>query len=387
MRQNPFGGRCTMITGQRGVGKTTCIIQHLVDQHPNYESSGKCLYLPADHFVVAQKPLYEIATDFSNGGGELLCLDEAHKNPTWSRDLKSIIDTLPMLQVLASGSSMLQLQRGSHDLSRRVLVKKLEGLSFREYLSIRHGQQLEPLTLSGIVEGHEVEAPRIVEALRGNGLHVLKEFREYLAWGYYPFFLQYTDKRSFLIALEQSIHAVIESDLPAIYPAMTGASIARIKRLLSALAGNVPYTPDLNKLRELLGIGDDRTLKDYIQCLQDAGLIMTISKSGKALRSMEKPDRIYLGDPNIAYALTATGEPDLGSLRETFFCRILSSSHHITSGAKADFLLDDDITIEVGGKNKGADQITGTKKAYLALDELPIGSGRRIPLWLFGFLY
>ncbi len=376
-----------MITGQRGVGKTTCIIQHLVDQHPNYESSGKCLYLPADHFVVAQKPLYEIATDFSNGGGELLCLDEAHKNPTWSRDLKSIIDTLPMLQVLASGSSMLQLQRGSHDLSRRVLVKKLEGLSFREYLSIRHGQQLEPLTLSGIVEGHEVDAPRIVEALRGNGLHVLKEFREYLAWGYYPFFLQYTDKRSFLIALEQSIHAVIESDLPAIYPAMTGASIARIKRLLSALAGNVPYTPDLNKLRELLGIGDDRTLKDYIQCLQDAGLIMTISKSGKALRSMEKPDRIYLGDPNIAYALTATGEPDLGSLRETFFCRILSSSHHITSGAKADFLLDDDITIEVGGKNKGADQITGTKKAYLALDELPIGSGRRIPLWLFGFLY
>ena len=387
MRQNPFGGRCTMITGQRGVGKTTCIIQHLVDQHPNYESSGKCLYLPADHFVVAQKPLYEIATDFSNGGGELLCLDEAHKNPTWSRDLKSIIDTLPMLQVLASGSSMLQLQRGSHDLSRRVLVKKLEGLSFREYLAIRHGQQLEPLTLSGIVEGHEVEAPRIVEALRGNGLHVLKEFREYLAWGYYPFFLQYTDKRSFLIALEQSIHAVIESDLPAIYPAMTGASIARIKRLLSALAGNVPYTPDLNKLRKLLGIGDDRTLKDYIQCLQDAGLIMTISKSGKALRSMEKPDRIYLGDPNIAYALTATGEPDLGSLRETFFCRILSSSHHITSGAKADFLLDDDITIEVGGKNKGADQITGTKKAYLALDELPIGSGRRIPLWLFGFLY
>ena len=358
-----------------------------MDQHPNYESSGKCLYLPADHFVVAQKPLYEIATDFSNGGGELLCLDEAHKNPTWSRDLKSIIDTLPMLQVLASGSSMLQLQRGSHDLSRRVLVKKLEGLSFREYLSIRHGQQLEPLTLSGIVEGHEVDAPRIVEALRGNGLHVLKEFREYLAWGYYPFFLQYTDKRSFLIALEQSIHAVIESDLPAIYPAMTGASIARIKRLLSALAGNVPYTPDLNKLRELLGIGDDRTLKDYIQCLQDAGLIMTIPKSGKALRSMEKPDRIYLGDPNIAYALTATGEPDLGSLRETFFCRILSSSHHITSGAKADFLLDDDITIEVGGKNKGADQITGTKKAYLALDELPIGSGRRIPLWLFGFLY
>jgi predicted AAA+ superfamily ATPase len=165
-----------MITGQRGVGKTTCIIQHLVDQHPDYASSQKCLYLPADHFVVAQKPLYEIAADFSNGGGELLCLDEAHKNPSWSRDLKSIIDTLPTLRVIASGSSMLQLQRGSHDLSRRVLVKRFEGLSFREYLAIRHGQQLDQLTLAEIIESHEVEAPRIVEELRGKGLHVLTEF-------------------------------------------------------------------------------------------------------------------------------------------------------------------------------------------------------------------
>jgi len=376
-----------MITGQRGVGKTTCLVQHLVDTYPDYASSLRCLYLPADHFVVAQKPLYEIATDFCNGGGELLCLDEAHKNPTWSRDLKSIIDTLPTLKVVASGSSMLQLQRGSHDLSRRVLVKRLEGLSFREYLAIRHGHELNTLTLSGILGCHETESLRIVEELRARGLHVLAEFREYLAWGYYPFFLQFADKKSFQIALEQSIHAVIESDLPAIYPAMTGNSIARIKRLLSALAANVPFTPDLNKLRGLLSIGDDRTLKDYMQCLQDAGLIMAVSKQGRALRSMEKPDRIYLGDPNIAHALAATGEPDLGSLRETFFCRMLSSLHHVASGEKADFLVDGELTVEVGGRNKGHGQIIGKEKACLALDDLPVGSGHRIPLWLFGFLY
>jgi predicted AAA+ superfamily ATPase len=387
MGRDPFGNRCTMITGQRGVGKTTCLVQHMVDCYPDYASSLKCLYLPADHFVVAQKPLYEIATDFCNGGGELLCLDEAHKNPNWSRDLKSMIDTLPSLRVVASGSSMLQLQKGSHDLSRRVLINRLEGLSFREYLAIRHGHHLAPLSLSEIIDGHEFQAPRIVEELQAKGLYVLAEFRDYLAWGYYPFFLQFADKKSFHIALEQSIHAVIESDLPAIHSAMTGNSIARIKRLLSALAANVPFTPDLNKLRGLLGIGDDRTLKDYLQCLQDAGLIMAISKSGKALRSMEKPDRIYLGDPNIAHALSATSEPDPGSLRETFFCRLVSSAHQAVSGEKADFLVDGNLTVEVGGKNKGHEQIIGKENACLALDDLPVGSGNRIPLWLFGFLY
>jgi uncharacterized protein len=387
MGRNPFGNRCTMITGQRGVGKTTCLVQHIVDCYPDYSYSLRCLYLPADHFVVAQQPLYEIATDFCNGGGELLCLDEAHKNLNWSRDLKSIIDSLPSLRVVASGSSMLQLQKGSHDLSRRVLINRLEGLSFREYLAIRRGQHLAPLVLSEIVEDHEVHAARIVEELLAQGLHVLAEFRDYLAWGYYPFFLQFPDKKSFHIALEQSIHAVIEGDLPAIHPAMTGNSIARIKRLLSALAANVPFTPDLNKLRGLLGIGDDRTLKDYLQCLQDAGLIMAISKSGKALRSMEKPDRIYLGDPNIAHALSATSEPDPGALRETFLCRMVSSAHHVSSGEKADFLIDGSLTVEVGGKNKGHGQILGKELACLALDDLPVGSGNRIPLWLFGFLY
>jgi predicted AAA+ superfamily ATPase len=387
MGQDPFASRCTLLTGQRGVGKTTCLVQHLVDRCPDFLTSKRCLYLPVDHFVVAQKPVFEIATDFVNGGGELLCLDEVHKSPTWSRDLKSILDTLPSLKVVASGSSMLQLHKGSHDLSRRVLVQRLEGLSFREYLAIRHGVRLNPLALGQILTSHELEAPRIVEELRKGKLHVLAEFRDYLCHGFYPFFLQFGDRKSFLIALEQSIHAVIEGDLPSIHPAMTGNSVARIKRLLSALAANVPYTPDLIKLRGLLGIADDRTLKDYLQCLQEAGLVMAISKPGKALRSMEKPDRIYLGDPNIAHALAATGEPDLGSLRETFFCRMVSSRHGVASGGRADFLVDGKITIEVGGKNKGQEQLAGKPNAYLALDDLPVGSMQRIPLWLFGFLY
>jgi predicted AAA+ superfamily ATPase len=387
MGQDPFSSRCTMITGQRGVGKTTCLIQHLAASYPDYDSSRRCLYLPVDHFVVSQSALYDIAVEFANGGGELLCLDEIHKNPTWSRDLKSLVDTLSGIRIVASGSSMLQLHRGSHDLSRRVLVKRLEGLSFREYLAIRHGVEMKPLGLEQVFECHEGEAARIVEELMAGGLHVLAEFRDYLAWGFYPFFLQFGDKKSFHLALEQSIHAVIEGDLPALHPELTGNSIARIKRLLSALAANVPFTPDLKKLRTLLGVADDRTLKDYLQCLQEAGLVMAISKSGKALRSMEKPDRIYLGDSNIAHALAASGEPDEGSLRETFFCRMLLANHSVKSGGRADFLVEEKFFVEVGGRNKGHEQILGHKHAYLALDGITVGSTQRVPLWLFGFLY
>ena len=387
MGRAPFGGQCTIITGQRGVGKSTCLVQHLVDKHSDYAISRRCLYLPVDHFVVAQRPLYEIAADFANEGGTLLCLDEVHKDPSWSRDLKSILDTFPDLQVVASGSSMLQLQRGSHDLSRRVVVRQLEGLSFREYLGICHGIVFDQLNLSSIICDHEVEAPQIVEMLRKKDLHVLAEFRNYLTCGYYPYFLQYQDKEAFHVALEQSMHAVLESDLPALHQSMTGSSIARIKRLLAALAANVPYTPDLIKLRGLLGIGDDRTLKEYLHCLQDAGLIMAIPRKGGELRSMEKPDRIYLGDPNISHALAATGQPDIGSLRETFFGRMLNSAHRVTAGERADFIVDMKLNFEIGGKNKGTEQIAGSGNSYLALDELPFGSGRRIPLWLFGFLY
>jgi predicted AAA+ superfamily ATPase len=196
MAQDSFASRCTMLTGQRGVGKTTCLVQHLVDQYPDYLSSRRCLYLPVDHFVVAQRAIYDIATDFANGGGELLCLDEVHKCPTWSRDLKSIIDTLPGLRVVASGSSMLQLHIGSHDLSRRILVQRLEGISFREYLAIRHGLEFDVLTLEQILADHEEVAPRIVEKMRKSALYILAEFQEYLACGYYPFFLQFNDKKS-----------------------------------------------------------------------------------------------------------------------------------------------------------------------------------------------
>lgn len=382
-----FSGRGTIVTGARGVGKTTCLVQHLVDGYPDYAHSRQCLYLPADHFVVAQMPLYEIAGEFAQTGGQLLCLDEVHKVPTWSRDLKSILDTFPQLRVAASGSSMLHLQHGTHDLSRRMAVHRLAGLSFREFLAIRRGVVFPALDLDALTAHHEREAAAIVARLEAASLQVLAEFRDYLACGYYPYFLEYPDRAVFHAVLEQSMHAALESDLPALHPALTGNSVARLKRLLAAVAAHVPFTPDLVKLRALCEVGDDRTLKEYLRNLEDAGLIMAVHRAGGRVRSMEKPDKLYLGDPNQCYALAASGNPDAGSVRETFFCRMLLTAHRVQSSGKGDFLVDERRTFEVGGKSKGFSQIAGLPSAWLAVDGIPAGAGTRVPLWLFGFLY
>ena len=387
MEQQPFSARCTILTGQRGVGKTTCLIQHLLEIDSDYETSRSSLYLPVDHFLVGRSSLYEIASDFSNQGGKLLCLDEVHKYLSWSRDLKSIIDTFPQLKIVASGSSMLHLHRGTHDLSRRALLIKLEGLSFREFLELRWNMKLPVLSLETILEKHEKKAPALGKAVEAQGSTIIGEFHRYLESGFYPYSKEYRDLKSFQATLEQSMHTAIESDLTALHPNLTGTSVARIKRLLSAIAEAVPYTPDLTQLRKLLHVSDDRTLKDYLQYLEDAGLIMMIHRSGKKFRSLEKPDKIYLGDPNQNMALASYDHADRGTLRETFFCRALLAKHSVAVAERGDFLIDEETVIEVGGSSKGSHQITGIPKAFLALDNLPVGVGKRVPLWLFGFLY
>jgi predicted AAA+ superfamily ATPase len=379
--------RCALILGQRGVGKTTCLVQHLVRRHPAYASARECLYLPVDHFVVAQTPLYEIARDFAQQGGKLLCLDEIHKQPDWARNLKSIHDTFPDLRVLASGSSMLQLHRGSHDLSRRAIVGRLSGLSFREYLELRLDLTLPVLTLERVLREHETLALAMVQQLAAKDAKVLGLFHDYLQVGFYPYCGEYADRNLFRLTLEQNVHTAIESDLTALHPHLSGSSVARIKRLLAVIAAAVPFTPDLAKLRRLLEIADDRTLKIYLQRLEEAGLIMTIGRAAGGLRAMAKPEKIFLGDPNQIHALCTPGQASSGNVRETFFCRMLREVGPIHAAERGDFVVGPGVVIEVGGRSKSARQIRGQAAAFLALDDIETGAGCRIPLWLFGCLY
>lgn len=383
----PFRSRGSILAGQRGVGKTTVVVQHLVATYPDYPTSRACLYLPADHFMVAQTPLYEIARAFADYGGKLLCIDEIHKQPDWARSLKSILDTFPELTVVASGSSLLQLHRGSHDLSRRVLLHRLTGLSFREYLELRTGLQFPVVTFAQVLTEHETVTNATVSRLKQKDLKILSLFREYLQHGFYPYFQEYPDYDLFRMTLEQNVHTAIESDLAALHPTLTGASIARIKRLLAVVAASVPFTPDLVRLRQLLEVTDDRTLKGYLQHLEDAGLVMALARSAGGLQALEKPAKIYLGDPNQVQALCTAAQANPGNLRETFFCRMLSTTNSLHAAVSGDFVVDKETVVEVGGRAKTPRQIRGQTAAYLALDDLEAGAGKRLPLWLFGFLY
>jgi len=387
LKTTPLKSRFSIIIGQRGIGKTTAMIQHILSYAKNDIFSNRILYIQADHFLVGKLSLYEIAEQFYNHGGELICFDEIHKYPNWSGELKSIHDTFPKLIITASGSSALEISRGSHDLSRRAVVYRMFGMSFREFAELSLDISLEALTLEAIITDHQKLAGRIISAVEGRKKKVLALFTEYLECGYYPYFRDYKDKALFALTLEQNIHTTLESDLIAIYPSLSGNSVKKLKKLLSIIAASVPFTPDMKKLKTLLDIGDERTLKTYLKYLEDAGIILTVSRAGKAMKGLEKPEKIYLNNTNLIHAIKGHETADTGNQRETFFLNMLHNLHKVSVPAAGDFLINDKYTFEVGGKNKSFSQIKDMKSSFLALDDIETGIGNKIPLWLFGFLY
>jgi len=383
---NPLTSRFSIIVGQRGVGKTTVLIQQLME-HNNDRTSERILYLPVDHFLVGRSTLYEITDEFVKMGGELICFDEIHKYSAWSQELKSICETFTDLKIIASGSSALEITKGSHDLSRRALVYRMNGLSFREFIALKVGIHLDRIQLPTLLADHNRMADVIISSLDAAGEKVLALFNDYLQRGFYPYFLEFSDIGQFQMTLEQGIHTTLESDLPAIHQALNGSSISRIKRLLAIIANMVPFTPNMKNLKGLLDITDERTLKNYLKYLEDAGVIMTISKSDRGLKELEKPDKIYLNNPNLCHALSGGKDPNIGAIRETFVLSMLRTAHRVTAPSQGDLLIDGSITIEVGGKGKNRKQLKGIDNSWFALDDIEIGSGKRVPLWLFGFLY
>ncbi len=387
LKTNALKSRFSIIVGQRGVGKTTAIIQHILFSYKNDIFTNKALYIQADHFLVGGHSLYEIAERFYNLGGEMICFDEIHKYRNWSTELKSIYDTFPKLTIVSSGSSALEIYRGSSDLSRRAVVYRMFGMSFREFLELELGIELKIAGLEEIVRNHQRVADSIVMAVEKKGKRILALFKSYREYGYYPYFKEYKNKDIFYLTLEQNIHTTLESDLIAIYPSLSGNSINKIKKLLAIIASSVPFTPDLKNLKTALEVGDERTLKTYLKHLEDAGVIQTVSKSGRGLRELEKPEKIYLNNPNLIHAISSRLPVEAGNLRETFFLNLTGALHKVSSPSQGDFLVDGRYIFEVGGKSKGFSQISGVRNSFLAVDDIEIGIGNKIPLWIFGFLY
>lgn len=383
---NHCKNRMSIFIGSRGIGKTTLLLQYVWEKNKKNLDNTNAVYIQVDHFHISKYSIYEMAEQLSNHGTTLLCLDEIHKYPNWSQELKSIYDSFPDLHVIASGSAALEISKGSHDLSRRAIVYRMNEVSFREYLEMTLDIKLPKIGLKEVLKNSTSSVIDILNKVEEKNKKILSLFTTYLKVGNYPYFNEIKNQDLFHETLEQQIHTVIESDILSIHSNLSGAIANKIKLLLKVLAESVPFTPNLKRLKESLGIADERTLKFYLKLLEDAGLIRTLTKSGIGLKQLEFPEKIYLANPNLTFALKRIS-PNIGSLRETFMMMSLRNQGPVFLPKEGDFKLEDGVILEVGGKNKSFKQIKESQKSYLALDDIEVGEERKIPLWRFGFLY
>lgn len=386
IRTENLSHRLSVIIGQRGVGKTTTLVQSLLDYVEGDLHDPRILYVQADHFQLGLTSLYAITEQFQAYGGQYIAIDEIHKYPDWSKELKSIYDTFPHLKILASGSSALEIHRGTHDLTRRAIVYHLFGLSFREYLELTQNIDFDSYSIDELCLEHEKISRKITKILDEKNIKILPLFEKYLTSGYFPYFHEIKDEALYMLTLEQNLHTTIDSDLATIYPHLTTASLHKIKKLLIYIAKSVPFTPNWQKIMTVLEIGDNRTLKSYFSHLEDACLIRSLSKATEKFSLLESPDKVFLNNSNQLFAISS-GSPESGTVRETFFLSMIAVRHQVDLPSHADFLVDDKYLFEIGGKNKSKHQLNQSEKGYLVCDNLEHGSGIKIPLWLFGFLY
>lgn len=371
-KELPWDSRLIGLKGARGVGKTTLLLQHLRLNKLYYPQS---LYLSMDDLFFTQNTLVDTAVYFRKNGGKILVLDEVHKYATWSQEIKILYDRYPDLQIIFTGSSIIDISKQEGDLSRRALMFTLQGMSYREYLLAKYEMELPVLSLAEILANDfRHKFPKDFLPLR--------YFGEYLEKGYYPFTL--TESSHYRQKLRQLCRQVVEYDMAE----MKGFDIRHAKKmatLLYIIAQQVPFTPNLTKLAEKSGIHRN-SVNNYLYFLEEAQLIKLLQAPGISVSLLQKPEKIFLENCNIAYAL-AEKRPEIGSMRETFFCNQLKISHQVQAAPQSDFLVDQSYTFEIGGKNKRRNQIEGIENAFLVSDDLEWGYHGNIPLWIFGMMY
>ena len=357
-----------VIMGARGVGKTTMVLQRILLTDAKKES----LYVSADNTFFAGNTLYDIATKFAQEGGKVLYIDEVHKYQDWSKEVKMMYDFLPDLKVVITGSSILELIRGTDaDLSRRAIRYKLEGLSFREYLNFSLDLNIPTYTLEEILDG-KVELPAEVK-------YPLAHFKEYLSKGYFPFFKQ----DDYYQRLENVINQTMEVDIPA-YAKMNVSTARKLKQLLYVISRSVPFKPNFTEIGRAIS-SDRGTVADHMVYMEKSTLIRQLNFAPDGMDLVQKVDKIYLGNTCFIYAL-ADENPEIGNIRETFFYCAMCVNHKVTSSPAADFIVKGH-TFEVGGKSKKQKQIKNVNDAFVVKDDIENAYMNIIPLWTFGFNY
>lgn len=369
-----WDARMIGIRGARGVGKTTLLLQY-IKLHLPQDSS--VLYTNLDNIWFTEHKLYDMADLFVKRGGKYLFLDEVHKYPNWSQELKNIYDDFPELHIVFTGSSLLEILNARADLSRRAIVYEMQGFSFREYLNRNLQTDFPVIQLDDIFTKHVQ-----ISALVTNKIKTLQHFPEYLKFGYYPYYNELPPL--YYQRIDEVINMILEVEIPLLR-GVDMAYVTKLKQLLLVLSESVPFIPNITKLSERIGITRN-SLLSYLHALQESGLTYHLNKESFGITRLQKPDKIYLENTNLMYAL-GTKNVDTGTLRETFFANQVKYLHRLTMSDQSDFLIDDKYTIEVGGKEKGYRQLAGLDNAFIAADDIEYGHEHKIPLWMFGFLY
>ena len=367
-----FSNRMIGIKGARGTGKTTMLLQRLKTL-----PSDVSLYFSLDDIFFSDNQLVSVAEEFVRKGGKYLLIDEVHKYPNWSQELKNIYDNFPELTVIFTSSSALEINKGKFDLSRRAVIYELQGLSFREYLNFKYRTDFQILSLDEILSNQTEIYTRMNSILKP-----FQYFENYLQKGYYPYFIE--NEQSYWMRLNETINQVIENDLPAITN-IDFSSMIKIKKLVFIIASLVPYTPNINQLAVQLNSTRDTVLR-YLQLLHTAHILKWLTQDSWGINFLNKPDKLYLENTNLAFALQ-NDRVNSGSLRETFFLNQVSLRHQVTLPKQGDFYVDNKFTFEVGGKNKTIKQIANIDNAFIVSDNIDYGFQNKIPLWIFGFLY
>ncbi len=401
------------LVGPRGVGKTTLFLQHI----KKYHTLEDTLFVSADHMYFADHTLYDTAEALWKNGGRYFFIDEVHKYPAWSRELKAIYDTLPDLHVYFTGSSILDIEKGEADLSRRApkyLMQGLsfreflsiiydtlpdlhvyftgssildiekgeadlsrrapkylmQGLSFREFLSIRHGVEMEPLDLDDIL-AHRYQIPGVT--------HPLPFFKDYLYLGYYPF----STDSDFEVELDQVISRTLEVDIPQ-FANMSAATGRKLKRLMAIVSTLAPFKPNMTSLASQIGASRNN-LESYLMYMEKAGMIAQLRTGASGLGALGKAEKIYLDNTSILSNLS-DGPENIGTVRETFFYNQMRVNHLVTASRTSDFEIEGR-TFEIGGRTKGRDQLKGSAEGYVVKDDIEFGAQNVVPLWAFGLNY
>lgn len=354
------------IVGPRGVGKSTMLLQHIRRQADH----SKMLYVSADFVYFNTHTLAGLADELVKDGGTHFFIDEVHKYKNWSQELKQIYDVHPDLHVIFTGSSVLDIYRGLADLSRRALVYHMQGLSFREYLLIRHEIEAPAYTLEDIVS-QRVSLPGVA--------HPLPLFREYLAKGYYPF----SDEPGFELRINQIVQQTIESDI-AQYADLKPATARKLKQLLGVVSSLAPYKPNFDNLAKEVGVSKNN-VADYLTYLEKAGLLGLLRDDTAGMRALGKIEKVYVDNPSLMNVL-ANGRPNIGNVRETFFYNQMRVRNDVLVSRESDFYIAP-YTFEVGGRSKGRKQIENVPDGRIVKDDIETGHGIVIPLWTFGMNY